>query len=75
MLIDSFQTLNRITQLTDKIYDEVIIVSNDNKFVYDIFPTVTRWLNEKTKITYLYSKCESTDKIENFEFRNKSAFG
>lgn len=71
ILIDSFQTLNRITQLTDKKYDEIIIVSNDNKFVYEIFPTITRWINEKTKITYLYSQCESKDKIEHFEFRNR----
>lgn len=73
VLIDSFQTLNKITQLTDKKYDEIIIASNDNKFVYDIFPTITRWLNEKTSITYLYSKCEHTDKdkIEHFEFRNR----
>lgn len=71
VLIDSFQTLNRITQLTDKKCDEIVIASNDNKFVYEIFPTIIRWINEKTKITYLYSKCESKDKIEHFEFRNR----
>lgn len=71
VLIDSFQTLNKITQLTDKKYDEIIIASNDNKFVYDIFPTITRWLSEKTRITYLYSKSESSDKIEHFNFRNR----
>lgn len=73
ILIDSFQTLNRITQLTEKKYDEIIISSNYNDFVYDIFPTFTRWINEKTNITYVYSEMElkPNDKPEHFEFRNR----
>lgn len=71
ILVDSFQTLNKIVQLTDKNYDEIIIASNDNKFVYEIFPTLTRWINEKTQITFLYSERLSSDGVEHFEFRNR----
>jgi predicted acylesterase/phospholipase RssA len=73
ILIDSFQTLNKITQLTEKKYDEIIISSNYNDFVYDVFPTLIRWINDKTKITYIYSEMnlKKNDKPEHFEFRNR----
>ena len=73
VLIDSFQTLNKITQLTEKKYEEIIISSNYNDFVYDVFPTLTRWINEKKNIKYVYSemKLKRNDKPEHFEFRNR----
>lgn len=73
ILIDSFQTLNKITQLTEKKYEEIIISSNYNDFVYDVFPTLIRWINDKTRITYVYSemKLKKNDKPEHFEFRNR----
>ena len=73
ILIDSFQTLNKITQLSEIKYKEIIISSDYNDFVYDVFPTLIRWINDKTNITYVYSEMKLTeyDKPEHFEFRNR----
>ncbi len=71
ILKDSFHTYNKITQLTEKKHEEIIIINNDNKFVYEIFPTLVKWINDETQVYYLYDSCESKDGVHHFDFRNR----
>ncbi len=69
VLLDSFQTYNKITQLLEKKYEEIIIIDDGNIWVYEIFPTLLKWFYDKTNILFICKKPVVPDK--HFEFRNR----
>jgi predicted acylesterase/phospholipase RssA len=69
ILIDSFQTNTKITQLLEKNYTEIIIVDSNNVWVYEIFPTLLKWFFDKTKILFVTTIEKKGDK--HFDFRNR----
>lgn len=69
VLLDSFQTNTKITQLLEKKYEEIIIIDDDNKWVYDIFPSFLKWFNDETKILFITTSKNQNEK--HYSFRNR----
>lgn len=67
---DSFATYNRLTQLLEHRYKEIIVFDDDNKWVYDIFPTILKWLVDKTQI-YFLCKENNNSLDEHKEYRTR----
>jgi predicted acylesterase/phospholipase RssA len=69
VLLDSFQTNTKITQLLEKNYEEIVIVDDDNQWVYEIFPSLLKWYYDKSKILFITNSSKKGEK--HYDFRNR----
>lgn len=69
VLFDSFQTNTKITQLLEKKYEEIVIIDDDNQWVYEIFPSLLKWYYDKSKILFITNSNKKGEK--HYDFRNR----
>jgi len=69
VLLDSFQTNTKIIQLLEKNYEEIVIIDDDNQWVYEIFPSLLKWYYDKSKIIFITNSKNNGEK--HFDFRNR----
>lgn len=71
VLKNQFETFNKIIQLLEYKYEEIIILDSDNEWAYTIFPTLLRWNLDNTKIYFLHDDTKDTKKEEHTKYRNR----
>ncbi|MBY8963660.1 patatin-like phospholipase family protein [Flavobacterium sp. D11R37] len=65
---NSYFTKNYLIQNSSQKFNQIIICDTNNKdWVYDLFPTLLKWKNDKSEITFIFPK--DSDDTDNKKFR------
>jgi len=67
--IDSFNTNNFLTKTSEYNYKEILICESSTEWVYEIFPTLLKWVDNGSKISLLLN--EKTDDKNHTAYRQR----